>query len=214
MRLLLIRHGRIAGDPYVCPDRPVSGCLSEVGLKQAHAAGDALASEVIHIALASPYGRALETAEIVMSRQDGNIEIVPELHEWLPVPERRGLTSTEHSAIVARDSDLYAEETWKTSAGEGTYDMYARIVPSLLRALATHGWHHRMGAWTIDEGSKEKCIAIVAHGGSLNVILSFLLGVRPFPIGSFSFALTGVADLRFTERRSFFYPALHIGVAK
>ncbi len=214
MRLLLIRHGKIAGDPYILPERPVKGCLSELGLQQANTAAEALASETIDVALSSPYGRALQTAEIVMSRQKGEINIVHNLHEWLPAAKMRGLTSTEYAAMEVRDRERYAEETWKTEAGEGAYDMYARIIPSLLDALAQQGWHHRMGAWMPDEGTEDKCIAIFAHGGTHNIVLSFLLGLTPFPVGRFSFDLTGVADIRFTERRNLFYPNLKIGVAK
>ena len=39
MKLLLVRHGQMAGDPYLCPDRPVSGCLSPEGVAQARALG-------------------------------------------------------------------------------------------------------------------------------------------------------------------------------
>ena len=46
--------------------------------------------------------------------------------------------------------------------------------------------------------------------GWLNAVLSFLLGVRPFPVGSFSFAHCGVATLDFTERKGVYFPALRL----
>jgi len=208
VKLLLIRHGKMAGDPYVCPARPVSGCLSAEGVAQAEALAVALRGERIDAALSSPYGRALETADRALAGRDVPVTIVPGLEEWLPAEAVRTLTSTEFEAMQARDVERYAEETWKTEQGEGTFDMYARIVPPLLAALAAQGLHHRQGAWTADPGAETRTVAIFAHGGSLNIMLSFLLGVMPFPVGRFSFQTTGVAQVPFIERRGLYYPTL------
>jgi broad specificity phosphatase PhoE len=208
MRLLLIRHGQMAGDPYVCPARPVSGCLSPEGVAQAGALRDALAAERIDAALSSPYGRALQTAEIALTGRGVPITIVPGIEEWKPAVELRSATSTVFEALQARDLERYAEETWKTEQGEGAFDMYARVVPAALAALAGLGWHHRMGGWVPETGTEGRTVAVFAHGGSLSVLLAFLLGVAPFPVGRFSFALTGVAQLSFVERRGLHYPTL------
>jgi len=210
MKLLLVRHGQMAGDPYLCPDRPVSGCLSPEGVAQAQALRDALASTRIDAAFSSPYGRALQTAEIAFAERGVPITIVPGLEEWKPDPALRDVTSTVFEAMQARDRERYAEETWKTEQGEGAFDVYARVVPALLGALASFGWHHRMGGWIPDPGTEEATVAITAHGGSLNVMLAFILGVAPFPVGRFSFALTGVATIGFTERHGIYYPALSL----
>ncbi len=208
MKLLLIRHGQMAGDPYIRPDRPVAGCLSPEGVAQAEALSRALQNERIDAALTSPYGRAMQTAEIALAGRDTPIVIVPGLEEWKPAPALRGATSTVFEALQTRDRERYAEETWKTEQGEGAFDVYARVIPALLDALAAFGWHHRMGAWVADENRVDATLAVFAHGGSLNVMLAFLLGVMPFPVGRFSFALTGVASLTFTERHGLHYPAL------
>lgn len=210
MKLLLVRHGQMAGDPYLCPDRPVSGCLSPEGVAQARALGVALASTHIDAAFSSPYGRALQTAEIAFAERGVPITIVPGLEEWKPDPALRDVTSTVFEALQMRDRERYAEETWKTEQGEGAFDVYARVVPALLGALASFGWHHRMGGWIPDPGTEEATVAITAHGGSLNVMLAFILGVAPFPVGRFSFALTGVATIGFTERHGIYYPALSL----
>lgn len=168
----------------------------------------ALAAERVDAALSSPYGRALQTAELALAGRNVPITVVPGLEEWKPSEALRGVSSTEFEAIVARDRDRFAEETWKTEQGEGTFDLYARIVPAALAALAAQGWHHRMGAWETDPGAEAKTIAVFAHGGSLGVLLAFLLGVAPFPVSRFGFALTGVAPISFTERHGLYYPAL------
>lgn len=210
MKLFLIRHGRMAGDPYICPQPPVTGCLDAKGVAQAETLGRALCSERIDAAFSSPYGRALQTAGIALAGRNIPVTPVPGLEEWMPAPELRGAASTVFEEMQKRDAMRYAEETWKTEQGEGAFDMYARVVPALLDALAGFGWRHRMGAWVPDPGTEECGVAIFAHGGSLGVMLSFLLGLAPFPVGRFSFALTGTATLSFTGRRGLYHPALLI----
>ena len=210
MKLLLIRHGRMAGNPYCEPVSPVSGCLHPDGIAQAEALSRALADTPIDVAFSSPYGRAVETAEHALAGRGLEVVRVPGLQEWTPSPAYRDATPTEASAMAARDADRWAEETWKTELGEGTFDLYARIVPALLGALASVGWHMRQGGWICDEGAETKTVAIFAHGGSLNAMLSFLLGVRPFPVGSFSFSYCGLASVVFSPRRGVWHPALEL----
>ena len=63
MKLILVRHAKMAGDPYAEPSSPVTGCLSPEGIAQAEALASALAGTPIDAALSSPYGRAVETAD-------------------------------------------------------------------------------------------------------------------------------------------------------
>jgi broad specificity phosphatase PhoE len=210
MKLLLIRHAKMAGDPYATPPSPVTGCLAKEGIAQAEALAAELADIPIDTALASPYGRAVETAECALAGRGIPIVRVPGLEEWMPSDAFRNAVSTEAEAMLTRDCDRFAEETWKTDLGEGAYDLLARTVPALLDALAQEGWHNRLGGWVPDTGTESKTIAVFAHGGSLNAMLSFLLGVRPFPVGSFSFSYCGMAMVDFTERRGIYYPCLRI----
>lgn len=210
MKLLLIRHARMAGDPFCEPPSPVSGCLSPEGVAQAEALGRALAATPVDAVFSSPYGRAVETAERALAGRGLEVVRVPGLQEWTPSPAFRGATPTEAAAMDARDAARWAEETWKTELGEGALDVYARVVPALLGALASVGWHARHGGWVPDPGAEGKTVAVFAHGGSLNAALSFLIGVRPFPVGAFSFRHCGVAAVGFHERRGVHYPALAI----
>jgi len=184
--------------------------LSDDGILQAQALNLALKDTRIDCALSSPYGRALQTCEIAIAPRDIPVAIVPGLEEWTPNPDVQKMNNTEFEALCGRDRERHVEETWKTEVGEGCFDMYARIVPALLNALAAQGWHHRLGGWVPDENAADKTIALFAHGGSLNVMLSFLLGLQPFPAGRFAFELTGVAQLDFSPRRGIWHPALKI----
>jgi len=210
MKLLLIRHARMKGDPFCEPSSPVTGCLADEGVAQAEALGRALAATKIDAIFSSPYGRAVETAERALAGRGLEVVRVPGLQEWTPSPAFRQATSTEASAMAARDADRWAEETWKTELGEGTFDVLARVVPALLGALASVGWRARQGGWTCDPGSEDRTVAVFAHGGSLNAALSFLLGVRPFPVGCFSFPYCGVATISFQRRRDVWFPALEL----
>jgi broad specificity phosphatase PhoE len=208
MKLLLIRHGEMQGDPFVCPKPGVTGCLSRSGVAQAKAARAALADGRIDVAWSSPYGRALQTAEIIVAPHGILVQVLPFLREWEPDRGFDKLPATQHEEIVRQVSNLHPEEAYKTDLGEGTYDMYARIVPPFLKALDGLGVHHRMGGYVVEEKAKGWTIAVFAHGGSLNIILSFLLNVRPFPFGCFSFEHTGLARLDFVERKGIHYPYL------
>ena len=211
MKLLLIRHARMKGDPFCEPSSPVTGCLADEGVAQAEALGRALAGTPIDAVFSSPYGRAVETAERALAGRGLEVVRVPGLQEWTPSPEFRNATSTEASAMAARDADRYAEETWKTELGEGTFDVLARVVPALLGALSSVGWHARQGGWVADEGAEGRTVAVFAHGGPLNAMLSFLLGVRPCPVGCFSFPYCGIATIAFHPRRGIWHPSLVLG---
>lgn len=200
----------MAGDPYCEPASPVTGCLHAEGVAQAEALGRALAGTQIDVVFSSPYGRAVETAERALAGRGLEVVRVPGLQEWTPSPEFRYATSTEASAMAARDAERYAEDTWKTELGEGTYDVCARVVPAFLGALASVGWHKRYGGWVVDEGAENKTVAVFAHGGSLGTMLTFILGVPPFPVGGFSFSYCGMAGISFNARRGIYYPALEL----
>ena len=211
MILRLIRHAKMTGDPEICPAQPVYGCLSEAeGIPQANALAERLKADRIDVAFASPMGRALQTAEIALAGRRVPIKVLPFLREWIPSPELNAACPVDFETMLARDRDRYVEETWKTELGEGCFEMYARVGPPFLKELAALGVHHRMGGFVIDDSAKDTSIAVFSHGGTLNVLLSFILGIPPFPFASFAFELTGVATLRFTERRGIFYPILTI----
>jgi broad specificity phosphatase PhoE len=211
MILTLIRHGEMTGDPFVRPAQPVSGCLTEEhGIPQATATRDALASRRFDFVLSSTYGRALQTAEIVFAGRRIPIKALDFLREWDPTDEVRKLENDEFEKRMAALGALYVEETWRTDLGEGKLDMYSRIVPPFLKELAGLGIHARHGGFTADPGAENLSIAVVAHGGSLNVLMEFLLGRALLPTGGFVFAHTGTAVVRFSRHQGIYHPQLFI----
>lgn len=211
MEITFVRHGEMAGDPFVCPERPVNGCLSEEnGIPQAEATREALKNEKFDIAFSSPFGRALQTCEIVMTEHDTPIEILPYIYEWMPNMDLKNIPKTDFEDIEKQTQNLYVEETWKTPLGEGYFEMASRICPPFLKTLDKLGVHSRMGGYVIDDKAKDLSIIVFAHGGSLDKLLAFLLKIPPFPAASFSFELTGVAKIKMKESNGIFHPSLII----
>ena len=209
MKIYLIRHGEMAGSPFITAAQPVTGSLSEKkGIPQAKQLAKAIKAIKIDKAFSSPFGRALQTAEIALKDRNISIEILPYMYEWMPNKSLDEIPSTEFEQIHKKWKNAYPEETWKTDLGEGTFDMCARICPPFLKTLATIGVHARHGGYVLDQPAEDLSIAVFAHGGSLNTLLTFLLDIRPFPVGKFAFALTGVAELNFNKRKGVYYPEL------
>ena len=213
MKLLFARHAEMQGDPYACPPPPVHGCLSARGAAQALRAQRAMAGTRIDAALVSPYGRAVETAQVILQGRALTPHLCDFLREWLPNDALRQLPAVQHAEVMRRHENTYVEEQWKTELGEGCFDMYARICPPFLAALRAHGIHRRMGGFVLDPPAHDTHVLVVAHGGTLNVLLCFLLGLPPFPLGKFAFELTGLATLVFIEQMGIFYPQLVIPAA-
>ena len=209
MKIILIRHAENGGPSFDCPERPVTGYISvKKGVRQARKLRCLLKDARIDMVFSSPYGRALQTAEIAMEGKNAPIKVLPFLKEWVPDINLKKLPASEFEKINRMVADRYAEETWKTELGEGVFDMYARICPPFLKELDTLGIHSRAGGFVIGENAREMVIAVFAHGGSLCTLLSFLLGLMPFPLGRFSFHLTGTAVIEYKPCKDIYYPSL------
>jgi broad specificity phosphatase PhoE len=211
MNLTLIRHGEMSGDPFVRPPRPVDGCLTaDKGIPQAMATRDSLAAHRFDWVLSSSYGRALQTAEIIFGARKIPMKVFDFLREWDPTDEVKKLENDEFERRMAALGSLYVEETWRTDIGEGKFDLYARIIPPFLKELAVLGIHSRQGGFTADPGAENLSIAVVAHGGSLNIITEFLMGRALLPSGGFQFVHTGTAVFRFSRQQGIYHPQLVI----
>ena len=210
MQLYLIRHGQMAGDPHEFYRPPVSGCLSELGVRQADALAEALRDVRFDAIYASPLGRAIQTAQPLAAGGGVEIEVLEWLREWIPATVTGEADQTQYERIMADASAIPPEQAWKTPAGEGTFEMAHRIVPPFLRLLSEHGVHARHGGYVLDDPEDDRRIALVAHGGSLGLLLAFILGVPLRPYSPIGFAYTGVAIVGFVQRVNVWYPVLRI----
>jgi 2,3-bisphosphoglycerate-dependent phosphoglycerate mutase len=152
MELLLIRHARPLRVESV--DGPADPGLSDLGRRQAEALAAWLAPEGIEAVYTSPLRRSVETAE--------------------PLGETLGLAVTPDEALAEYDAEAMAyipiEEL--RAAGdprwmEGPDDVAGfqdRVVKGVDRLAASH---------------PSQRIAIVCHGGVINVVVSAVLGIGP-----------------------------------
>lgn len=208
MEILLIRHGKAAGDPYAEPEPPAEGFLSELGIEQARALCVALRDEKIDLAWTSTYGRAVYTAHLALDGRGIPLTRFSFLREWIPDLETAKADSTEWEKINIAAAESPAEQTWKTGLGEGCLDMLARVGPPFLKELGKVGIHARHGGYVLERRAEDLRIAVFAHGGSLAALLGFLLDIPPFPVSRFSFDLTGVARIRMQRQSDVWYPQL------
>lgn len=210
MQVYLVRHGNIAGDPHRHFVPPVQGCLSEKGQAQAASLGRALAGVKFDAIYASPLGRAIQTAHSFADPAGVKIDILPWLIEWRPAHILNGGDDANYEKMMKSASELRPEECWKTEAGEGTYEMAHRIVPGWIQVLKRHGVRAGHGGYLLDNEQDAQRIALVAHGGSLGVLIAFILGIQLRPFAPIQFAETGVAVIDFVKQLDVWYPALKI----
>lgn len=208
MEILLIRHGKAAGDPYAEPEPPAEGFLSSEGEQQARELGVRLRGVKIDRVWTSTYGRAMLTAELALEGREIPVERFSYLREWLPAPATAGADSTEWEKINLAAAALPAEQAWKTPLGEGCLEMLARVGPPFLRDLEKLGIQARHGGYVVEERAENLVLAVFAHGGSLSALLGFLLGIPPFPVSRFGFELTAVARIRLQKQCDVWYPQL------
>ena len=210
MEILLIRHGKAAGDPYAQPEPPAHGFLSRDGIRQAQELGRQLQGEKIDLAWTSTYGRAVLTAHLALEGRGIPVSRFSFLREWLPDLKTASADSTEWERINAAAAELPAEQTWKTDLGEGCLEMLARVGPPFLKELDKIGVHARHGGYVLESRAEDLKIAVFAHGGSLAALLGFLLDIPAFPVSRFSFDLTGMARIRMHRQNDVWYPQLSL----
>jgi broad specificity phosphatase PhoE len=166
-RIYLMRHAAVAYFEDGRPLRPDGVPLTEEGIEQARAAGEALAAVRFDRVLTSGLPRTLETARIVAPGVDG--ESWPDLRELEgarlgDVPE-----DELERAFVHAFHGVLPEET-QFLGGETIGSLFDRVLPALDRLLADPDWD---------------VVLAVLHGGVNRAILSWALtGGRMF-LGGF-----------------------------
>lgn len=208
MILHLIRHGEMKGDPHRHFEPPVRNCLSPRGVRQAAALAQAFRGTRLDRIVSSPLGRALQTAQALARGRGLRIETAPWIVEWRPNPDLMKAESTRFERMMRRFGDLPIEQTWKTGAGESLLQMADRIIPGFQAMLRSEGVRAARGGWLVPPRARRRSLALVAHGGSLNVLFQYLVG-RPLQPGPcVAFEQTGVVTFRLAERAGVAYPEL------
>lgn len=181
IEVVLVRHGQPDWEPHGrAVDHPA---LSAHGRLQAQALADALAGERFDACYTSTLERAIETAAPVGARLGIEFERCSWLDE-LRLPTLEGRTAQEVEQFFARARARDLEQWWDglPPDGESFRHLYERVAGGIESLLAdSHGLrsHANSGFRLWHPPEHDRRLLIVAHEGTISVILSVLLDVEP-----------------------------------
>jgi alpha-ribazole phosphatase len=138
--------------------------LGDEGIKQAEQLRERLANEEIDAVYASSLRRAVKTAEIITSKHEVDIITCAELRE-IDFGKVEGLTFAEISQLYPELARALAE--WKIQTrfpdGESREDFSVRVRQFLPR---------------LEQHKPEETVLIVAHSGTLRMLICYLMGLE------------------------------------
>jgi len=143
--MILLRHGQsefnlhfgaTRRDPGI-PDPP----LTELGRRQAEAAAEALAGERIRRIIASPYTRALQTAEPIARRLNLPVLVTPTVRERYAFTCDIGTPVTELAQRFPHLDLAHIEEVWWPATEEPAEQVQSRAALFRAEMAALPDWH-------------------------------------------------------------------------
>lgn len=173
MLLYLIRHAQSEANAKT-PGAPIDCALTELGRRQATAVGQYVAREGIDRILASPYVRALETAEAIRRETNVPAEVYSLLHEhhvdafpegkW-PLLARAQLNERYPHFHV---SESFVDAFWHTPPEEAgaVLNRAHRVFPELWERFAA-----------VPDGRQDVRIALVSHGSPIGKLVLAFMGL-------------------------------------
>jgi alpha-ribazole phosphatase len=164
MRLLLIRHGEtdwnVTGRYQGQTDVP----LNQTGIQQAHQIADRLSTEKINAIYSSDLIRAHKTAEQIAKPHRLKVATDARWRE-LSFGDWEGMTYSEIQSEAAGEFELWHSDATQYAPPHGeTLGQLAARVQSAFDEL--HNLH------------ADQTIAIISHGGPLQILLCHTLGVN------------------------------------
>lgn len=181
MEIIFVRHGQPAWS--VDGWSQVDPHLTPLGVTQAELATKRLVGErPLTELLASPAARAQETAQPLAELSGLELQTVPDLTE-IKMPDWSGELEETVQRIFAESMHRDPEAWWEgLPGGESFRDFHERITETMRSLLEERGITpiaDRPHLWHVEDDTQR--IAIVAHGGSNAVALTYLLNVDPTP---------------------------------
>jgi alpha-ribazole phosphatase len=186
VRLLLIRHAATAWTAQGRFQGQTDVPLSSHGRRQVAALAQRLRAETLHMLYASDLQRAWETAQVLAAQHALQVHAEPRLREmafgcW------EGLVYNE---IQQRDAERLA--TWERDqlhsappGGETLLQMAQRV---------------REVYASLREAGPDKTVGLVAHGGSLQLLLCLALGLQPQSYWQFAVSPASLSELYVYEQ--------------
>ena len=163
MRIWFVRHGETEWNRTKRYQGHSDIPLNESGRRQAQETASLLAKEPLSAIYASDLKRAVETAEAIAQTHELRVQQKPELRE-LHFGLWEGLRYEQIMEKWADELSLMYEHPEKGCApeGEGFSELAKRAWPALQAIREAH--------------QEEEAIAVVAHGGTIRVLLCLLRG--------------------------------------
>ena len=163
MRIWFVRHGETEWNRTKRYQGHSDIPLNENGRRQAQDTAALLAKETLSAIYASDLKRAVETAEAIAQTHELRVQQKPELRE-LHFGLWEGLRYEQIMEKWADELSLMYEHPEKGCApeGEGFSELAKRAWPALQAIREAH--------------QEEEAIAVVAHGGTIRVLLCLLRG--------------------------------------
>ena len=161
MRIWFVRHGETEWNRTKRYQGHSDIPLNENGRRQAQETASLLAKETLSAIYASDLKRAVETAEAIAQTHELRVQQKPELRE-LHFGLWEGLRYEQIMEKWADELSLMYEHPEKGCApeGEGFSELAKRAWPALQAIREAH--------------QEEEAIAVVAHGGTIRVLLCLL----------------------------------------
>jgi len=180
-RLLLLRHGRTAWNAQGRYQGQTNVALDTAGRGQARLLADRLRHEDIDALYASDLQRAWETAQAVSRVQGLSIEPEPRLRE-ISFGAWEGKTHNEIEEHEAEALHQWYADPVHTSPPGG--EMLSGVVERVRAAYED-----------LLELHEDDTVAIVAHGGTLRVLLCIALGLQPSHYWQFNIHQASISEL-------------------
>ena len=187
-----MRHAAVAYFEDGRPLRPDDVPLTEEGIEQARAAGEALAPVRFDRVLTSGLPRAIETARIVAPGVDA--ESWPDLRE-LEGGRLGDIPEDELERTFVRAFHGVVPEGARFLGGETIGSLFDRVLPALDRLLVAPDWD---------------VVLAVLHGGVNRAILSYALTGRREFLGGFEQAPASINVLDVDEAGSWIVRAVNV----
>ena len=186
IRLLLVRHGATAWNRQGRYQGQSDMPLDEMGMQQALALRSRMAREEIDAIYASDLQRAWQTASVIVARHGLGVRPEPRLRE-IDFGVWDGLT---YGQIERRYPEALA--TWVADplntaphGGENLGQVTARVRSALDDVARVHAG---------------QTVVVVAHGGSLQVLLCLALGLVPQARWQFRLSAASLSELHLYDK--------------
>jgi probable phosphoglycerate mutase len=198
VEIVLVRHAQPDWEPSgIAQDNPG---LTPLGHRQASLTAEALAGEHFDAVYSSPLQRVVETSAPIVAALDMEPKMQPWLRE-IGLPAMEGMTSEQVAAYFEGIHERDLERWWDGfPGGESFRHFYERVsggIEGLLSGEHRLGIHEDSGhrLWQMPDALER--VLIVAHEGTIGVLLSHLLGIEPVPWAHtrFSSAWTGISRI-------------------